>query len=241
MTEPLDTTRIDKSDRRPIRSRGLKAIQQLGGALVSLGIGPNVISISSMAFSFGAAICMVLLPTTEGLLFRLLCVLAAAGVQLRLLANLMDGIVAEQAGKASQAGRLLNEWPDRVSDLVLLFGFGWLVIEPDGWWLGIVAGCGALLTAYCREIGRAVDAPMSFVGPMAKPQRMAVLTVVLILIAAWPTAGRTTFWGPSAGWGLPALTLWVIIAGCILTSVRRLMSYHRFAAAADQRGADDND
>ena len=98
-----------------------------------------------------------------------------------------------------------------------------------------------MLTAYCREIGRAVDAPMSFVGPMAKPQRMAVLTAVLILIAAWPMAGRTTFWGPSEGWGLPALTLWVIIGGCVLTSVRRMMFYHRFAAAADQRGADDND
>lgn len=209
--------------------------------MVRLGIGPNVISISSMAFAVTASACMVLSSSAEGLTFRLLCVLAAAGVQLRLIANLMDGVVAEQADQASLSGRLLNEWPDRVSDVLLLFGFGLLVIEPGGWWLGIVAGCGALLTAYCREIGRAVDAPMCFVGPMAKPQRMAVLTAVLLLFAAWPTTGRTMFWGPSGSWGMPALTLWLIIAGCVLTSARRLIIYHRFATHADQRGADDND
>lgn len=240
MTERRATQSIDDSQRRPIRSRGLKAIQRLGAVLARRGISPNAISLSSMVFALAASVCMVLLPTTQGTAFRLLCLLAAAGVQLRLLANLMDGVVAQQAGKASLAGRLLNEWPDRVSDFVLLVGFGWLVIEPGGWWLGLVAGCGALSTAYCREMGRAVGAPMCFIGPMAKPQRMAVLTAVLLLLWAWPAAGRAAFWGPGQAWGLPAITLWLISAGCLLTCVRRLVFYHRYAAKADQRGPDDD-
>ena len=178
---------------------------------------------------------MVAAVYVDGLSFRLLCIAASLCIQFRLIANLLDGVVAEIGGRASLTGRLLNEWPDRVSDLLLLIGFGWLVIDPGWWWLGTLAGCGALLTAYCRELGRAVDAPMCFVGPMAKPQRMAVLTAVLVVFAAWPAIGRKAFFGPGDAWGLPALTLMLIAAGCLLTCIRRLAFYHRFAANTDHR------
>ena len=241
MQEHGEYNTIDATDRRPIRSRGLSVVQRFGALLVRMGVGPNAISLSSMGFALVGAGCMVMAVHAEGVAFRLLSVSAAVCVQLRLIANLMDGVVAEIGGQASLARRLLNEWPDRVSDLLLLIGFGWLVIDRDWWWLGVLAGCGALLTAYCRELGRAVDAPMCFVGPMAKPQRMAVLTAVLLLFAAWPAAARSVFWGPGGVWGLPALTLVLITAGCLLTFIRRLAFYHRYTAnTTDQRGMHDH-
>jgi phosphatidylglycerophosphate synthase len=241
MADPKATQSIDEAQRRPIRSRRLAVMQQFAGLLVRWGIGPNAISLSSMAFAGAGAACMVASASADGAAFRLCCIIAAIAVQLRLIANLMDGVVAELSGKASLTGRLLNEWPDRVSDVLLIVAFGWLVIEPGGWWLGVLAACAAVLTAYCREIGRSVDAPMCFAGPMAKPQRMAALTVALVLFAVWPTAAHAAFWGfGEQRWGVPALTLWLIVVGGAITCVRRLARYHRFAAASHHRDRHDD-
>ncbi|MEM9346768.1 MAG: CDP-alcohol phosphatidyltransferase family protein [Planctomycetota bacterium] len=236
MNDGAKENTVAMTDRRPIRSRSLGVVQRFGALLVRIGIGPNTISLSSMGFALAGAAYMVAASYADGAAFRTFCMTAAACIQLRLIANLMDGVVAEIGGQVSRSGRLFNEWPDRVSDLLLLIGFGSLVIEPGGWWLGVLAGCGAVLTAYCRELGRAVGAPMSFVGPMAKPQRMAVLTAVLFVIAAWPGTGTSAFWGPDQAWGLPALTLLVITISCVVTSIRRLTFYHRFVANQDLRG-----
>ena len=57
-------------------------------------------------------------------------VLAAVCVQLRLLCNLLDGMVAIEGGKQSPTGMLYNEFPDRVADSLFLVA------------LGYAAGCG---------------------------------------------------------------------------------------------------
>ena len=44
----------------------------------------------------------------------MLFLVAAVCVQLRLLANLLDGMVAVGSGQASRIGELYNEVPDRV-------------------------------------------------------------------------------------------------------------------------------
>lgn len=52
----------------------------------------------------------------------------AGGVQLRLMANLLDGMVAERLGVASSVanplGLVYNDLPDRVSDIAILGGLG---------------------------------------------------------------------------------------------------------------------
>jgi hypothetical protein len=53
-----------------------------------------------------------------------------------------------------------------------------------------------------------------FRGPMAKPQRMAVLTVACLLIAGLWMAGKTP---PVIPW-----VLGLINAGCVITCWRRL-------------------
>ena len=54
-------------------------------------------------------------------------------VQLRLLCNLLDGMVAVEGGRSSPVGALYNEVPDRVADSLLLVALGYAVGIP---WLG---------------------------------------------------------------------------------------------------------
>jgi phosphatidylglycerophosphate synthase len=144
---------------------------------------------------------------------RLLWLAGAGCVQLRLLANLLDGMVAVASGRTSRVGELYNEVPDRVSDAATLVGLGYAAGGvPE---LGYAAALVALLTAYVRSAGKAAGAPNVFLGPMAKPHRMAVVTVTAVACAALP-----------AGWDeryhLGAWALGVCAAGGLVTIVRRL-------------------
>lgn len=228
-----DGIEMDAVDRRPLRSRGSAPIQWLGRVAASSGVSPNAISVASMGFALLGAVVMLAAASAEGALFRVLCVAAVAGVQLRLLANVLDGIVAEQTARATRSGRLLNEWPDRVSDVLLLGAFGGLAGNPRWAGLGLVAALLAVMTAYVRELGRAIDAPPAFHGPMAKPQRMAVLTAALVIMAVWPGLVHRPFWGGAWSMGLVEAALLLIIAGSGVTVVRRLMALHRFARHAE--------
>jgi phosphatidylglycerophosphate synthase len=104
--------------------------------------------------------------------------LAALCVQLRLVCNLLDGMVAIEGGKSSAVGALYNEFPDRVADTILLVAAGYAVGLPS---LGWAASLFAALTAYVRVFGGALGLAQDFSGIMAKQRRMAVLTAGLVV------------------------------------------------------------
>lgn len=193
-----------ESSRRPIAARGNQSIRALATALANSAITPNQISLLSIVFAAGGAAALLYLPGTAG---ALLC---ALGIQLRLLCNLLDGLVAVEGGKSSAVGALYNEYPDRVADSLLLVALGHAAGLP---WLGWLCALLAALTAYIRLSGGALGLPQSFRGPLAKQQRMAMMTLACLLapLESWLFA---TFWTlPSA--------LWLIAAGTALTCLLR--------------------
>jgi phosphatidylglycerophosphate synthase len=104
-------------------------------------------------------------------------VAAAVCVQLRLLCNLLDGMVAIEGGKSTASGALFNEIPDRLADALFLVPLGY----ASGYlWLGWLAALLAVLTAYIRVLGGALGQPQNFGGILPKQRRMAVLTVALL-------------------------------------------------------------
>ena len=105
----------------------------------------------------------------------------AAAVQARLICNLLDGMVAIEGGKKSSVGSLYNEFPDRIADSLLIVALGYSVGWPALGWFGALA---AALTAYIRVFGGSLGFARDFRGPMAKQQRMAVLTVGCVVGAA---------------------------------------------------------
>jgi phosphatidylglycerophosphate synthase len=207
----------EPTDRRPIASRERKVWQRIAVFLAARQVSPNSISIMGMLVGVLAGI--VLAGTrfvADDSAQRALWLMAAAGIQLRLLANMLDGMVAIASQKASRLGELYNELPDRVSDIAIILGAGYALSSLPA--LGYIAACLAILTAYVRAVGKANGVANLFIGPMAKPHRMFVLTVAALLMALLPQNWRPVW----AGFTLPSFALMIIITGSLVTAIRRL-------------------
>jgi phosphatidylglycerophosphate synthase len=150
---------------------------------------------------------------------RIEWLIAVAGVQLRLTANMLDGMVALASGRASKVGDLYNEVPDRISDAAVFVGagFAW----GGNVTLGYLATIMAIFTAYVRAAGKIAGAPNEFCGPMAKQHRMFVITVIGLYSAITPRSWQMIALNDSRI-GLMTLGLGVIVMGCVITVIRRL-------------------
>ena len=204
-------------ERRPIASRNHPLSIRMAEWVAGLGVSPNAISLAGMIAGLlaGVAFACTTLPTAVWVWL----LAAAALMQLRLLANMLDGMVAVQTARASPVGELFNEVPDRVSDIAIFVGAGHAVgSSPE---LGCLAAIAALFTAYVRAEGKVAGAHQEFCGPMAKPQRMAVMTIAALYAAAAPAA-----WQPQlAAWpgrSTLAFALLLVAAGSAFTALRRL-------------------
>jgi len=209
----------DPTDRRPIASREHKVWQELAAYLAAHRVSPNAISVWGMVVGVIAGSLLAATGFTgPGWAQRVLFLSGATCIQLRLLANMLDGMVAVATQKASQLGELYNELPDRASDIAIIIGAGYAAGGLPIF--GYLAACVAVLTAYIRAVGKAAGASNLFVGPMAKPHRMFVLTVVSILMGCLPASWQPS-WGESHA-GLLAVGLAFIIIAGLLTFFRRL-------------------
>ena len=151
--------------------------------------------------------------------YRILWLVAALGAQLRLTANMLDGMVALASGRASKTGELYNEVPDRISDAAVFIGagFAW----GGNITLGYIATILSIFTAYVRAAGKIAGAPNEFCGPMAKQHRMLVITVICVYSAVVPQSWQILL-SDKLEVGAMSLGLGVIIVGCCITIVRRL-------------------
>lgn len=183
--------------RRPLRSRGTRWAGAAARVAVRLGLSPNAISLASVGFAAVAGGALALSAGSDGLGRAALLVVAAAAIQLRLLCNLLDGMVAVEGGKGTPAGPVYNELPDRIADTLIFIGagasIGWV---SWGWSLGWAVALLAVMTAYVRALGASLGAGHHFAGPMAKQQRMATLTAAClssaVLVQPDPTGALMT-------------------------------------------------
>jgi len=126
---------------------------------------------------------------------------------------MLDGMVAVAANKASRRGEIVNEVPDRISDVIIFAGVAHSgLMNPI---FGYLAAIFALLTAYVGLFGHAVGGQRQFGGVMSKLSRMVALHV-----GAWLTffIGARSF----ANFSILDWTCLVIIVGCAETIVVRL-------------------
>lgn len=225
-------------DRRPISQRSHGWAKALTRALVKANITPNFISFTSIVFAALGGLCFYALGHATNAGDRtMLCIGAALFCQLRLLANMMDGMVAVEAGKGSPDGAIWNELPDRFADIAILVGAGYGVAATDMFdaTLGWAAALAAVMTAYVREVGKSAGAPADFSGPMAKPHRMFWMTVFALLSIfdpqLGPGAAAILDWGAvnDTGKGVfIAFALWLVLLGSILTTFSRAWRALRF-------------
>ncbi|MBV8374932.1 MAG: CDP-alcohol phosphatidyltransferase family protein [Candidatus Eremiobacteraeota bacterium] len=204
-----------QAPRRPLASREKKWAKVLAQMLCGAGVSPNAISLLSLVFSVFAGIALWRSGDANGALRVVLLLIAAASIQLRLLCNLLDGMVAIEGGRRTPYGELFNDVPDRFADAIIFVGAGYgLSAFPWGPALGCLAALFAVLTAYVRLLGGTIGARQYFIGPMAKQHRMAVMTVACVLSTLEPLAG----WHGQ----ILACALAVVVAGSMVTFVRRV-------------------
>jgi phosphatidylglycerophosphate synthase len=200
------------ADRRPIAARSWRASHVAADWLVRRGVSANGVSVAGMMAGLAAGAALAATSHLDGIPQRLAWLAAGALVVVRLLANMLDGMVASGSGASSTVGELYNEVPDRVSDSAALIGLGYAAGgEPV---LGFVAALAAVFTAYVRALGKGAGAGQEFVGPFAKQQRMACVIGCAAYCGLAP-----------AGWlpgGLPTIVLAVIAIGSVFTAIRRL-------------------
>lgn len=206
----------ERVPRRPIPSRDARWAIRLAARLQRAGARPNQISILGLLCAAFAAACLTLAGRSDDGTRIALLLAAAMAMPLRLLCNLLDGMLAVEGGLKRASGELFNELPDRLADVMILAGAGYAIKDVSwGPEVGWAAATAALLTAYVRSLGVAAGASQHFAGPMAKPRRMHVLIAACLLSAAETAAG----W--AEGRAL-VLGLLIIVAGCLLTIVVRL-------------------
>jgi phosphatidylglycerophosphate synthase len=206
-----------KIERRPLASRQWRSSIALAGWLARQGVHPNAISLFGLACGVLGGLMLMLTSRSIGAPF--FWILSAGFVQLRLLCNLIDGMVAVESGKSSVLGELYNEVPDRVSDAATLIGLGYAAGGVP--WLGDLAAVLAVFVAYIRAEIKVAGGPQDYCGPMAKPHRMFVVTVTALACAVVPMSIQRSVSGHD--WGLPAAALAVIVVGCVATAIRRLV------------------
>jgi phosphatidylglycerophosphate synthase len=179
---------------------------------VRLGIPPDAISYLSIVAALAAALCFWKSGRNTWLL-----IIAPVFCYLRLWFNMLDGMVAVAAGKASARGEIVNDLPDRISDVIIFVG----VAQSDlmnpliGYWTAILS----LLTAYVGLFGQAIGGRREFGGIMSKPWRMVALSLGAWAMVVYRSQAELHDFG-----GLTILdwTCLVIIAGCLETIIVRL-------------------
>jgi phosphatidylglycerophosphate synthase len=201
--------------RRPIGARTHKWSIEAAKYLTARGIKPNWISWASIGFAAIAALSFFIAGALTGFGRSFFLVIAILGILGRLLANMLDGMVAVEGGMGGPDGPVWNELPDRISDALIFVGAGaGLAIADSGpEALGWIAAILAIICAYVRELGTHLTANLGygpdFSGPFAKQQRMAVMGLgafVAMFEGLW-------------GWDFVALSiaLWVVMIGTTYT------------------------
>ncbi|MBC7755114.1 MAG: CDP-alcohol phosphatidyltransferase family protein [Bdellovibrio sp.] len=200
-----------ESNRRPLATRSAKWANWLSAILVKSKISPNQISVLSIAPALAGAWLLLSSPLSAGML-----VLSAVCIQLRLLCNMLDGMVAIEGGKQSKVGVLYNEIPDRIADSLFIVALGYAIFLP---WLGWLGALLAAKTAYVRVLGGANGLAQNFAGPMAKPHRMFVLTLGCLIGAAEVHFNGSNY----------ALTVaaYIIAIGSGITCIARMLAVAR--------------
>lgn len=214
-------TAYEPTSRRPIAGMFRSTAHSMVNVAVRAGIHPDV-------FSYGS----IVAAGIAGVLFwqsarhPKYLILGVAFAMLRLWLNMFDGMVAIAAGKSSKRGELVNDLPDRISDVIIFIGMAhshWCHRLP-GYWVAIMA----LLVAYVGLSGQAVGVQREYSGIMSKPWRIVLMSIAAIATSIQVHLDQPYWFG---GWLFLDWANFAIIAGCGQTIVVRLMRILRALAA----------
>ncbi|HRE06399.1 MAG TPA: hypothetical protein PKX00_12370, partial [Opitutaceae bacterium] len=130
---------MDVTNRRPLKTRSAAWAGALARILARVGCTPNGVSVLGVFVSLGGCACLVVAGRSDGGERAGWLAAGAVGIQLRLLCNMLDGLIAVECGLKGKLGDLFNEVPDRIEDTLFLVGAGFATLSPWGPALGAAA------------------------------------------------------------------------------------------------------
>ena len=164
------------------RARNLLSpiLDSIAGAMVKIGLSPNVLTMIGVLLSGVAAALIALGLLAPGGLMVLF-----AG-----LFDMFDGAVARLTNRATKFGALFDSVMDRVSEAVALLGLLWFYVN-DGSRPGVVlvyaSICGSIMVSYVRARAEGLGIECGH-GLMQRPERVAALGAGLIAGEWWEPA-----------------------------------------------------
>ena len=175
------------------------------------GLTPNAVSVLALFAAVGAAGSFTFAGET-----RLAYLLGALLVVCNGVLDLLDGALARELDRSSEAGDLLDHVLDRYADIVVVVG---LAAGVDRFALGLAAVTGVVMTSYLGTQAQAVGLDRVYGGLLGRADRL-VLVGVVTTVAAFV---GTTLQGLSlVGW---LLVVFAVVGH--LTALQRFYHAHR--------------
>ncbi|HKR64429.1 MAG TPA: hypothetical protein VJZ00_11920 [Thermoanaerobaculia bacterium] len=207
----------EPTSRRPIAGIFRRTAHGLVRVAVRAGIHPDVFSYASIVAAGIAGWFF-----WKSIIHPRYLAIGVAFAMLRLWLNMFDGMVAIAAGKASKKGEIINDLPDRISDVLIFAG-----VAQSGWcrpysayWVAMAA----LIVAYVGLTGQAAGAKREFSGVMSKPWRIVLMSIGAIATMIIVLRGGSAAVGPFL---ILDWTNFAILAGCVQTVIVRLTRIFR--------------
>jgi CDP-diacylglycerol--glycerol-3-phosphate 3-phosphatidyltransferase len=163
-------------NKKEFKERARRLLDPMVAVMVSMEIPPLLISLVGLLLSlFGA------LKTARGSLAWGAVFLLLAG-----LCDVMDGEVARRRGVVSRFGAFIDSTIDRVTEFAYFGAFVlYFITRPQGFnptqvIIVLIALAGSVLTSYTRARAEGLGLSCT-VGMMERPERVALLTLGLLL------------------------------------------------------------
>jgi phosphatidylglycerophosphate synthase len=193
---------------KPKTRRRWQFLRRFTLLLMRLGVTSEMVAVIGMILGILAGVAFMATgetshPRMAWSIGLLLCLLRALAIRL-------DAMLQPTSTRQSREDEFYNELPERVSDAVTLLGFGFASHSSP--WLGLAAALAAIFSAYIRSLASARLGGRRPTGLvlMTRSQRLILLSLASVLILAGITTGIP-------GSDVPEITLWMVIAGCLLT------------------------
>jgi CDP-diacylglycerol--glycerol-3-phosphate 3-phosphatidyltransferase len=150
-------------------------LRPIVSALANARITPNQITYAALILSFIAGGTIAL---THGALWTLLAIPAVMFVRMAL--NAIDGMLAKEHNMKSDAGAMLNEMSDVLSDAALYLPFA-LITGVSATWV-VLFVIVAILTEMAGVLGALIGGVRRYDGPMGKSDRAFVIGALSLVL-----------------------------------------------------------
>lgn len=179
--------------------------------LISFGFGPTSLNIFGVISAFGMGVSIYYSQSNSGLLL-----LIPMFAFLRISANALDGMIARDLKQSSLFGEAMNEFLDRISDVIVFGSF--LLLSTVNTTLVTLVLVSMLLSSYLGILCKAITGVRLYKGLMCKADRMFYLSVGAIVIYFFDTTSKFASWG---------VVLFIIFLGLVYTVIERTILIYK--------------